>query len=289
MDAARRAVHAMSATVPQAITTLAHYSTDDGDRVSVDLLERHEIFAYDLAHAASAVEACTTMLGYAEHGELEAALTCHFIADAGWDLAAKVLGREIEWGVDPTMLGPVRPLIEEHRAPAAVEALGELVLALGGGPTHLADEFRLVADTFRRLAEDKIRPAAEHVHRTNGDVPEGIISGLAELGSFGLSVPEEYGGYSLGGDSEYMGMVVATEELSRPSLGIGGSLITRPEILTRAIVKGGTEEQKQRWLPRIASGELMVGVMVTEPDVGSDSALVTVHATRSTAAGRSAG
>jgi (2S)-methylsuccinyl-CoA dehydrogenase len=93
-------------------------------------------------------------------------------------------------------------------------------------------------------------------------------------------VPEEYGGFSLGGDSEYMGMVVATEELSRASLGIGGSLITRPEILTRAIVKGGTEEQKQRWLPRIAVGELMVGVMVTEPDVGSDSALVTVSATK---------
>jgi (2S)-methylsuccinyl-CoA dehydrogenase len=118
------------------------------------------------------------------------------------------------------------------------------------------------------------------VHRTNSDVPEEIISGLVELGSFGLSVPEEYGGFSLGGDSEYMGMVVATEELSRASLGIGGSLITRPEILTRAIVKGGTEEQKQRWLPRIAVGELMVGVMVTEPDVGSDSALVTVSATK---------
>ena len=72
-------------------------------------------------------------------------------------------------------------------------------------------------------------------------------------------------------------MVVATEELSWGSLGVGGSLITRPEILTRAIVTGGTEEQKQRWLPAIATGELMVGVMVTEPDYGSDVAGVDDH------------
>src|SRR5262245_63358587 len=74
-------------------------------------------------------------------------------------------------------------------------------------------------------------------------------------------------------------MVVATEELSRGSLGIGGSLVTRPEILTRALVAGGTEEQKQQWLPRIASGELMVGIMVTEPDYGSDAGGVKVTAT----------
>jgi (2S)-methylsuccinyl-CoA dehydrogenase len=273
-------VDALSETVQRAMQTLADYSTDEDGGVSVDLLERHEIFAYDLAHAASAVEACRSMLAYGELGEFEATLACHFIADAGWDLEAKLIGRESEWGVDAKMLEPARPLIEEQRAPAAIEALGDLVLARGGGPTHLSDDYRLVADTFRRFAEDKIRPVAEHVHRTNSDVPEDVISGLAELGSFGLSVPEEYGGYSPGGDSEYVGMVVATEELSRASLGIGGSLITRPEILTRAIVKGGTEEQKQRWLPRIATGELMVGVMVTEPDVGSDSALVTVSATK---------
>ena len=72
------------------------------------------------------------------------------------------------------------------------------------------------------------------MHRTNGDVPEDIISGLAEIGGFGLSVPEAYGGFATGGESDYIGMVVATVELSRGSLGIGGSLVTRPEILTRA-------------------------------------------------------
>src|SRR5205807_214116 len=126
--------------------------------------------------------------------------------------------------------------------------------------------------------EDKIRPVAEHVHRTNADIAEEIISGLAEMGGFGLSVPEVYGGWATGGESDYMGMVVATEELSRGSLGVGGSLITRPEILTRALVRGGGEEQKRRWLPRIASGETMVAVAVTEPDFGSDVAGIKVSA-----------
>jgi (2S)-methylsuccinyl-CoA dehydrogenase len=136
-----------------------------------------------------------------------------------------------------------------------------------------------VAETFRRFADDRIRPVAEHVHRTNADVPEELISGLAELGAFGLSVPEEYDGFASGGEHDSLGMVVSTEELSRGSLGIGGSLITRPEILTRALLTGGTEEQKQRWLPRIASGELMAGIMVTEPDYGSDVAGISVSAT----------
>src|SRR5438270_9047210 len=100
------------------------------------------------------------------------------------------------------------------------------------------------------------------------------------MGGFGLSVPEEYGGFASGGESDYLGMVVATEELSRGSLGAGGSLITRPEILTRALVQGGTEEQKHELLPKIANGELMVAVAVTEPDFGSDVAGLKVTAQR---------
>ena len=95
---------------------------------------------------------------------------------------------------------------------------------------------------------------------------------MAEMGGFGMSVPEEYGGFATGGESDYLGMVVATEELSWGSLGAGGSLITRPEILTRAIVKGGTEEQKQHWLPKLATAEVLGAVAVTEPDFGSDVA-----------------
>ena len=122
-------------------------------------------------------------------------------------------------------------------------------LAETSGPRHLDGDMEMVQDTFRAFAAKVIAPQAEHVHRTNGDVPEDVIAGLAEIGAFGLSVPAEYGGFNEGGDSEYLGMVIATEELSRASLGIGGSLITRPEILTRALVKGGTEAQKLRLAP----------------------------------------
>jgi (2S)-methylsuccinyl-CoA dehydrogenase len=96
----------------------------------------------------------------------------------------------------------------------------------------------------------------------------------------------EYGGFSEGGDGEYMASCVATEELSRASLGIGGSLITRPEILTRALVRGGTEAQKREWLPRLATAETMAAVAVTEPDYGSDVASLTTAAVRTTRDGR---
>ena len=219
------------------------------------------------------------MLAYAQHGALESMLARAYIADAIWDLAARLIGRSSEWGSGVDALDDAMPFVEEHRSASFLEELADLVAVHGSGPYHLSDDFELVSDTFRRFAEDKIRPVAEHVHRTNGDVPEEIISGLAELGGFGLSVPEEYEGFAQGGEHDYMGMVVATEELSRGSLGIGGSLVTRPEILTRALVGGGTEEQKAKWLPRVASGELMVGIMATEPDYGSDVAGVSVTAT----------
>ncbi|HEX5095096.1 MAG TPA: acyl-CoA dehydrogenase family protein [Acidimicrobiia bacterium] len=276
--AARAATKILAEAVDQASRHLAELARD-GDKISVPKLDEHQIFAYDLAHVAAAAEASRVMCEYAEHGELESMLARAFVADAVADVVGRILGRTSEWQIDPALFSPAGPFVEEHRAPAFLEALAEQCAKHGTGPTHLSDDFELVADTFHRFAEDKIRPVAEHVHRTNADVPEEIIAGLAEIGGFGLSVPEEYGGFATGGESDYIGMVVSTEELSRGSLGIGGSLITRPEILTRALVAGGTEEQKQQWLPRIASGEVMVGIMVTEPDYGSDVGSVKMTAT----------
>jgi (2S)-methylsuccinyl-CoA dehydrogenase len=197
------------------------------------------------------------------------------VADAVADLAAKLFGREPTWGVDAGALDGARDFVAEWRDPAAMAE----VAAAGDGPRHLDPDFELVQDAFRRFAEEKLKPVAEHIHRHNDDIGEDIISGLGEMGAFGLSVPEEYGGWGTGGESEYIGMVVATEGLSRGSLGAGGSLITRPEILTRALLKGGTEEQKQRWLPRMATAELLNAVAVTEPDFGSDVAGIKVTAT----------
>jgi (2S)-methylsuccinyl-CoA dehydrogenase len=272
------AVDLAATVVDRAVSHLAHESLSDG-KLSVDKLDEQQVTAYDLAHAGAAVEAARVMCRYAEHGQVESMLARAFVADAVSDIVSRLVGRETLWGVDPAVLAPAHAFVTAHRAPAFLEALADQCAKHGTGPTHLGADFELVADTFRRFADDKIRPVAEHVHRTNGDVPEDIIAGLAEIGGFGLSVPEEYDGFATGGESDYIGMVVATEELSRGSLGIGGSLVTRPEILTRALVAGGTEEQKQAWLPRIASGELMVGIMVTEPDYGSDVAGVKVAAT----------
>jgi (2S)-methylsuccinyl-CoA dehydrogenase len=277
LRAASAAVDLARSVVDTAARALAERSSDGG-KISVPKLDEHQAVAYDLAHAAAAVEGSRVMCAYGEHGEVESMLARAYVADAVHDVATRTLGRSAEWSVAPDALAGAMEFVAAHRAPAFLESLADQCSKHGTGPTHLSDDFELVAETFRRFAEDKIRPVAEHVHRTNGDVPEDIITGLAELGGFGLSVPEEYGGFATGDESDYMGMVVSTEELSRGSLGIGGSLITRPEILTRAIVAGGTEEQKQAWLPRIASGEVMVGIMVTEPDFGSDVAGIKVTA-----------
>jgi (2S)-methylsuccinyl-CoA dehydrogenase len=233
-----------------------------------------QVVEYDIAHAAAAMRAASSMLEYARLGEREAALCAGFAADALHDLAGKVLGREHLWGVEAGALDGARGFVTTFRDPKFVAGL-----AATEGDRGLDEDFGLVAQTFRRFADDKVRPVAEHVHRTNGDVPEEVISGLAAIGGFGLSVPEAYGGFASGGDDDYLAMVIATEELSRASLGIGGSLITRPEILTRALVRGGTDAQKRQWLPRIAAGDVMVAIAVTEPDYGSDVAGVRVSAT----------
>jgi len=264
LAAAASAIDTAHAVVADGIAHLARTGSVDDDQV----------LAYDLAHAASAVETGRSMLDYGNKGDIEAALTCAFVADAVADLAAKLFGREQVWGVDPGALDATREFVAAHRDPAFLASID------GAGPRHLDDDFEMVQDTFRRFAENEIRPVAEHIHRDNGDIPEQIISGLAEMGGFAMSVPEEYGGFATGTESDYLGMVVATEELSRGSLGAGGSLITRPEILTRALEAGGTEEQKQRWLPQLASAEAMAAVAVTEPDYGSDVANIKVTATK---------
>ena len=196
-------------------------------------VDANQVAAYDLAHAAAAVETAAAVVDYGQHGEVERRIAAAFVADAVHDVATRLLGREPAWGVEPGALDGAMDFVREHRS-------AEFLASLAGeeGSRQLDADFEMVQDTFRRFAEDKVRPVAEHVHRENGDIPEDVIAGLAELGTFGLSIPEEYGGFSTGGEGEYLAMVVATEELSRGSLGVGGSLITRPEILARALVAG---------------------------------------------------
>jgi (2S)-methylsuccinyl-CoA dehydrogenase len=162
-------------------------------------------------------------------------------------------------------------------APEAVEAVGAAVIAAGGrAPWPQGEVLGEIRANARAFAEREIAPHAEHIHRHDELVPERFIREMAKQGYFGLSIPERYGGHELGN----LAMILTTEELSRASLAAAGSLITRPEILAKALLAGGTEEQKQTWLPRLASGEVMAAISVTEPNVGSDVASVACRADR---------
>ena len=161
-----------------------------------------------------------------------------------------------------------------------IAAIGRETAKTGGSNDGPVDEMlTLTREAAREFASNEIAPHAERIHRQDETIPEEFLTKMGELGYFGLSVPEQYGGVEMGNQA----MVITTEELSRASLAAAGSLITRPEILAKALLAGGTERQKQEWLPRIASGELMVGIAVTEPDIGSDVASVKCRAETATA------
>src|SRR5262249_56652868 len=121
---------------------------------------------------------------------------------------------------------------------------------------------------------------AEKIHRENLTVPETLLAPLREMGVFGLSIPERYGGNAPDGNENTPMMIAVTEALSEASLAAAGSLITRPEILARALLAGGTEAQKALWLPRIARGEPLCAIAITEPNYGSDVASLSLKGTR---------
>ena len=175
--------------------------------------------------------------------------------------------------------GAAREALCRAGSEALVRANGRSVAA-AAGRSHwpLDPTVAEVRAAVRQFAEREVAPHAERIHRHDELVPETFITAMGELGYFGLSIPESYGGHELGN----LAMILTTEELSRASLAAAGSLITRPEILAKALLAGGTEEQKKTWLPRIASGERMVGISVTEPNAGSDVASLSCRATPTT-------
>ena len=162
-----------------------------------------------------------------------------------------------------------RGVVREGMSVARVVDVGRRVIeARGAFTVDTGDEIaNMTRDHAREFARTEVAPIAQEMHRRDHLVPEDLIAKMAGIGLFGSSIPETYGGTEMG----LLTMVVLTEELSTVSL-VAGSLITRSEILTRALLGGGTEEQRATWLPRIATGELLVGIAVTEPDVGSDVA-----------------
>jgi (2S)-methylsuccinyl-CoA dehydrogenase len=184
--------------------------------------------------------------------------------------------------IESNFSADVRAALRRTTAEALLRELGvEAASTAGRNDWVLDDMHEQVRDQVREFAAAEVMPHAEHIHRTDATIPEAFITKMAELGFFGLSIPEEYGGVEMGN----LAMIVTTEELSRASLAAAGSLVTRPEILTKALMGGGTEAQKKYWLPKLASGEVMAGISVTEPDIGSDVSGVKTRATRGTVDG----
>ncbi|MCE9624003.1 MAG: acyl-CoA/acyl-ACP dehydrogenase [Deltaproteobacteria bacterium] len=258
----------------------------DGKEISTAKLDTFQSTAYDLAWMASEVYAAEQVCAYAEkHGELEKALAEFFTAEMIANFSQKVSFHFHEWGVEqPKLLETIwKPEltkdVEKTLASENVGRIAQLVKkANHGGSYGLDENHQMFRETFKKFAEEKVAPLAEKVHRHDLLIPQEIIDGLKELGCFGLSIPQQFGGFQDDAQPDNTGMCVVTEELSRGSLGVAGSLITRPEILSKAILKGGTEEQKTKWLPLLATGERMAGVAATEPDYGSDVAGMKVTA-----------
>ncbi|MDX2167897.1 MAG: acyl-CoA dehydrogenase family protein [Deltaproteobacteria bacterium] len=251
-------------------------------------IDDEQVHAERLAYAATEARAARDLLTYAAGAAVhqpEPAVGAMAAAFAG-EIAAKLRGQieahPDEFGIaddrlNATLGSPqVRGLIRAATADTALAAIGRHVMEQrGANHSWLADEMAsMTRDSVRQFAEAEVLPIAEHIHRHDDLVPDSLIAKMGELGFFGMAVPEEYGGGGMGN----LGMIITTEELSRCSLAAAGSLITRPEILTKALLKGGTEEQKQHWLPQIAAGQIMAAVSVTEPDTGSDVAAVKCRA-----------
>ena len=270
IDTARTLVGVCREVVDAAAARLARSCVADG-RIDVALLDREQVLAYDLATTAGQVSAAEHMLAYGEQGNLQALLTVVFAGHVAADLVRRIAGREHDWGADPArhvhdghdvhdapdgQIGGWRTeafdaALRVARSPALLEAVADQVLRDPELPSRLDEQMQLVRGTFRDFTEARVVPIAEHVHRADADIPEDLIVELAAMGCFGLSIPERHGGFAAG---DLLSMVVVTEELSRGSLGAAGSLITRPEIVARALLAGGTDEQRARWLPGIAAG-----------------------------------
>jgi (2S)-methylsuccinyl-CoA dehydrogenase len=187
--------------------------------------------------------------------------------------------RLADMGVDWTPSDDAARLIRHGNSSAARTRLVELMQDNHGratfGATGLDDELEMIRDQFRRYADEKVIPVAHDWHLKDELIPMEVITELAEMGVFGLTIPEEFGGFGLSKAS----MVVVSEELSRGYIGVG-SLGTRSEIAAELILCGGTEAQKAHWLPKLASGEILPTAVFTEPNTGSDLGSLRTRAVR---------
>ncbi|MBS0617126.1 MAG: acyl-CoA/acyl-ACP dehydrogenase [Spirochaetes bacterium] len=270
---------------------LADKAVDAGN-ISTDKMDADQVANYDLAWVAAELFAIDEMLAYPGKvgkaaGSIEEQLSLFFIADALTDILARFRLAAHKMGVAPVAFeneiqsAEIYTFVGEYSSePFAKKIADNLAANKDFGAYGLNGDQSMMADTFRKFAEGQVKPIAEKVHRQDLTIPDAIIDGLSEMGCFGLSIADTYGGFQSEAAPDHTSMAVVTEELSRGSVGVAGSLITRPEIVAKAISAGGTEAQKQKWLPLLASGEKKCAVAVTEPDYGSDVAGMKVAAVK---------
>ena len=264
-------------------------------RVDSALIEAEQFAAHGLSWAATYVEALRQTLSWAERldgegnlNELESLILQIAFGEYLAQLSGGIAISQVEvvrpnhMGVDDsdveTYMSPaVRTLISNGNTNDARMALaGHIRDGMNFGNRGLNDEMLdMITDQFRRFVDEQITPHAHEWHLADQLIPMEVIEQMAELGVFGLTVPEEFGGLGMGKTA----MCVVTEELSRGYIGVG-SLGTRSEIAAELILHGGTEEQRQHWLPKIASGEILPTAVFTEPNVGSDLGSVGTRAIR---------
>ncbi|HQO29281.1 MAG TPA: acyl-CoA dehydrogenase family protein [Accumulibacter sp.] len=263
--------------------------------LSNDRLDEHQLACFDLAWCAAEAAGARFAVEYAGRAAAESAggaaleqsIAGIFCAEALQNISNRLSSRPQSFGLDDADLAAlsapeIRAFCHRQLDARNLEALGRQVIVLNGAcGAYLLDEHAtMMQDTFRKLATSVVMPLAEEIHRHDLIIPAEILGQLTEMGCFGLSVPERYGGLQSDDHEDNMGMIVVTEELSRGSLGGAGSLITRPEILSRSLLKGGTEAQREKWLPQVAMGDPLCAIAVTEPDTGSDVAAMRLKASK---------
>ena len=266
--------------------------TLDGERVSPAKLDEHQLASYELSLSWSECTAARFLTAHAlqlaarsvPENTLTIQLSNLFCAEAITNTVNRLRARPADYGLTHADIisDPVaEEFLSKQLAAKNIAAIGQAILDGDGdlGPDLLSEYHTIMRDTFRRFSDDVVAPLAESIHREDLIIPDAILEPLKEMGMFGLSIPAKYGGLQEDDKEDTLGMIVVTEELSRGSIGAAGSLITRPEILARALLKGGTEEQKQYWLPQLAVGDPLCAVAVTEPNYGSDVAGVRLKAT----------
>jgi (2S)-methylsuccinyl-CoA dehydrogenase len=295
-DLTATALDALGALVAVAQDRLCERVTVDG-RLSTAAIDRHQVAAHGLAWLATYAEALRQLQGWAERlqaegafGEIEGLILQigfgEYLAQAagGIPMSQNEIVRPEDIGLSAhdrrlLMAPAVQRLCAEGNSIEARLRLAALIADQQGrasfGASGLDAELEMIRDQFRRFSDEKVAPVAHGWHLRDELIPMEVIDQLAGMGVFGLTIPEEYGGFGLSKAS----MVVVSEELSRGYIGVG-SLGTRSEIAAELILCGGTEAQKAHWLPKLASGEILPTAVFTEPNTGSDLGSLRTRAMR---------